>query len=318
MRRRGKWRGRCRRLCQPRRGPRSWRLCRRIGELFDKTGAPRPIRCRDRAGSLQSARHPQRSAREDRTRCSISSSRFSCRPAVPRAVRPAACGGRPLRRLPARTAMAHNTILLRALRPAAAARRSLPGARRVIRRRVERGGLRGRGARRHARAEVLGGAPARRHHGRADRRERARLAAVRCGGRGSRGAPVLRAGRSPSASARCRRRPRARRRARPPGAPPDARLRSRRASRARARATHRPAARQGAAPHAAASRQLGADRETRRAAGRLGFEARGPAPRHAILVDDVHTTGATLSACARALKGAGAERVAALTWARTL
>ncbi len=69
---------------------------------------------------------------------------------------------------------------------------------------------------------------------------------------------------------------------------------------------------------AAASRQLGADRETRRAAGRLGFEARGPAPRHAILVDDVHTTGATLSACARALKGAGAERVAALTWARTL
>lgn len=66
------------------------------------------------------------------------------------------------------------------------------------------------------------------------------------------------------------------------------------------------------------SRQLGADRETRRAAGRLGFEARGPAPRRAILVDDVHTTGATLSACARALKQAGCQRVVALTWARTL
>jgi predicted amidophosphoribosyltransferase len=69
---------------------------------------------------------------------------------------------------------------------------------------------------------------------------------------------------------------------------------------------------------AASSRQLGADRETRRTAGRLGFTARGTAPRTAILVDDVHTTGATLSACARALKEAGAQRVVALTWARTL
>ncbi len=69
---------------------------------------------------------------------------------------------------------------------------------------------------------------------------------------------------------------------------------------------------------AASSRQLGADRETRRTAGRLGVTARGPAPRTAILVDDVHTTGATLSACAQALKEAGAQRVVALTWARTL
>jgi predicted amidophosphoribosyltransferase len=69
---------------------------------------------------------------------------------------------------------------------------------------------------------------------------------------------------------------------------------------------------------AAAQRQLGASRDERRAAGRLGFEARGPAPRTAILVDDVHTTGATLSACAQALKDAGAQRVVALTWARTL
>jgi predicted amidophosphoribosyltransferase len=77
---------------------------------------------------------------------------------------------------------------------------------------------------------------------------------------------------------------------------------------------HAGALRRGGAP----SRQLGSDRDTRRAAGRLGFEARGPAPRSAILVDDVHTTGATLGACARALKDAGAERVVALTWARTL
>jgi predicted amidophosphoribosyltransferase len=69
---------------------------------------------------------------------------------------------------------------------------------------------------------------------------------------------------------------------------------------------------------AAGQRQLGASRDERRAQGRLGFEARGPAPRTAILVDDVHTTGATLGACAQALKAAGARRVVALTWARTL
>jgi len=69
---------------------------------------------------------------------------------------------------------------------------------------------------------------------------------------------------------------------------------------------------------AKAQRQLGASRDERRAGGRLGFEARGPAPRMAILVDDVHTTGATLSACAAALKEAGARRVVAITWARTL
>jgi predicted amidophosphoribosyltransferase len=44
--------------------------------------------------------------------------------------------------------------------------------------------------------------------------------------------------------------------------------------------------------------------------------ARGPVPRSVLLVDDVLTTGATLSACARALRSGGAIRVAAITFTR--
>lgn len=64
--------------------------------------------------------------------------------------------------------------------------------------------------------------------------------------------------------------------------------------------------------------QVGATRSQRRRPGRLAIELRAPPPPIALLVDDVHTTGATLDACARALLAGGCETVTAITYARTL
>jgi predicted amidophosphoribosyltransferase len=60
----------------------------------------------------------------------------------------------------------------------------------------------------------------------------------------------------------------------------------------------------------------------RRRAERLGqpprIHAGGIAPRSVLLIDDVLTTGATMTACAQALRAAGAARVVAVTFARRL
>jgi predicted amidophosphoribosyltransferase len=48
------------------------------------------------------------------------------------------------------------------------------------------------------------------------------------------------------------------------------------------------------------------------------IESIGPAPRSVLLIDDVLTTGATLTACAQALRSAGARRIVALTFTRRL
>jgi predicted amidophosphoribosyltransferase len=65
-------------------------------------------------------------------------------------------------------------------------------------------------------------------------------------------------------------------------------------------------------------RQRGLSVAERRTNVRSAFTAASAAPFRVVLVDDVFTTGATVSAAASALRAAGARRVEVVSFARTL
>jgi ComF family protein len=65
------------------------------------------------------------------------------------------------------------------------------------------------------------------------------------------------------------------------------------------------------------ARQMGQSRAHRATAMRGAVTALPGTPARATIVDDVATTGATLAACAAALRAAGSRQVAALAYART-
>jgi ComF family protein len=67
-----------------------------------------------------------------------------------------------------------------------------------------------------------------------------------------------------------------------------------------------------------ARRQRGLKRDERRANVRGSFGARAPLPPRIALVDDVYTTGATVSSAATELRRAGARSVDVITFARAI
>jgi predicted amidophosphoribosyltransferase len=82
------------------------------------------------------------------------------------------------------------------------------------------------------------------------------------------------------------------------------------------------AERTGLPVQACLARKGGGRQVGKRRAERIGhpplIQARGQVPRSVLLIDDVLTTGATLSSCARALRQSGAIRIAAITFTRRL
>jgi predicted amidophosphoribosyltransferase len=74
-------------------------------------------------------------------------------------------------------------------------------------------------------------------------------------------------------------------------------------------------ARSGTSPSA---RQVGLARADRLRNARNAFVAVAAAPKRVLLVDDVYTTGATVSAAATALRHAGAREVDVVTFARSV
>jgi predicted amidophosphoribosyltransferase len=65
-------------------------------------------------------------------------------------------------------------------------------------------------------------------------------------------------------------------------------------------------------------RQARLDRAGRVSANTVISARSGPAPATAVLIDDVHTTGATLHAAATALTAAGTGRIGCLTFGRSI
>ena len=84
------------------------------------------------------------------------------------------------------------------------------------------------------------------------------------------------------------------------------------------RAAGRPVVRCLTAQVGVPTRQLGRTRAERRARRRLRLAAPPPTPGPVLLVDDVHTTGATLHSAATTLRSAGFLQIAVVTYVRTL